>query len=171
MESAYLEWRKLALEGLFSEVQDVSEFWKEQFSLKDVSGDPKYPNLSKVVGCALALPHSNAAVERAFSQVSLIKSDLRNSMKSGSLVSLLHVKNGLHTAGILAHQLKMDENLKAALSNVDHYVTDAECQDILRQISKVRSCSVKKSSFFYNLNQDEYFHNLINISKVWLYII
>lgn len=132
-ESADLEWRKLGLEGLYREEKDVSEFWKQQLSLKDVSGDQKYPNLSKVVGCALALPHSNAAVERVFSQVSLIKTDLRNSLKTTSLVSLLHVKNGLHTAGISAHQLKMDGNLKEALSNIDHDATDAECQNILRE--------------------------------------
>lgn len=132
-ESADLEWRKLGLEGLFSEELDVSQFWKQQVSLKDDDGNQKYPNLSKVVGCALALPHSNAAVERVFSQVSLIKTDLRNSLKTASLVSLLHVKNGLHTAGISAHQIQMDDKLKKALSNIDYDATDTECQNILRE--------------------------------------
>lgn len=130
-ENADLEWRRLALDGLFSDVKDVSEFWKRQLSLKSINGDQKYPNLSKVVGCALALPHSNAAVERIFSQLRLIKSDMRNSMKSTSLVSLLHVKTGLHTVGISAHQLCMDDKLKKALKDVDSDATDAECQAIL----------------------------------------
>lgn len=102
------------------------KFWKQQLSLRDDDGNQKYPNQSKVVGCALALPHSNAAVERVFGQVSLIKTDLRNSLKTASLVSLLHVKNGLHTAGISAHQIQMDDKLKKALSNIDYDATDTE---------------------------------------------
>ena len=130
-ENADLEWRKLALDGHFRDVSDVSEFWKKQFSLKKLNGDQKYPNLSKVVGCALSLPHSNAAVERIFSQVRLIKTDMRNSLKSTSLVSLLHVKHGLHTAGISAHQICMDDKLKDALKDIVTDANDSECQKII----------------------------------------
>ena len=102
-ERADLEWRQLALDGKFQAIKDISEFWKKTLQQTDVNGDKKYSNLSKVVGCAMSLPHSNASVERTFSHLRWIKTDQRNSLKNASLVSLLHTKYGLKTKGISSH--------------------------------------------------------------------
>lgn len=93
-DQADLERRKLGVDTQreCSTNQDIVEFWKEHLSRKKINGQPKYPNLMKIIGSTLTLPHSNAAVERIFSQVGLIKTDLRNSLKPCSLVSLLHFK-------------------------------------------------------------------------------
>ena len=56
---------------------------------------------------------------------------MRNSLKSTSLVSLLHVKHGLHTAGISAHQICMDDKLKDALKDIVTDANDSECQKII----------------------------------------
>ncbi|KAK3879936.1 hypothetical protein Pcinc_015530 [Petrolisthes cinctipes] len=116
-----LEWRQVILDGCFEEEQDAAQFWKKQLSLKKEhgTGQPKFPNLCKIVGCALALPHSNAAVERIFSQLKLIKTETRNSFKTTSLVSLLHVKNALRKDGISVHQLPWNDNLRRALEHIE----------------------------------------------------
>ena len=43
----------------------------------------------------LALPHATAEVERVFSAVSLLKTNLRNKLSTSMLESLLIVRNGL----------------------------------------------------------------------------
>ena len=91
----------------------------------------------KIIGSTLTLPHSNAAVERIFSQVRLIKTDLRNSLKPCSLVSLLHLKNGLSRAGISAHELTLDIHLKDALNQVVSDATEEECQQKLAALYKI----------------------------------
>ena len=56
-EYADTVWRKLGVdseEGSCSTEQDVVEFWKEQLSKNKMNGQPKYPNLMKVVGSALS---------------------------------------------------------------------------------------------------------------------
>lgn len=138
-EYADLEWRNLGIDtevGSFGE-NDVVEFWKSQLGKKKMNGEPKYPNLMKVVGCVMSLPHSNAAVERVFSQLNLIKTDLRNSLKPCSLVSLLHIKNGLKRVGISAHELTMDSDLRKVLKQVKSNATESQCQDILSERYKI----------------------------------
>ena len=50
------------------------------------------PNLLKVLKVLLSMPFSNAAVERVFSQLKLIKTDQRASLKQESLLALLRTK-------------------------------------------------------------------------------
>ena len=57
-----LQWKQLWLKGEHSNIKDTTLFWKAS----DGTGTPAYPNLTKLIGAALSLPHSNAAVERIF---------------------------------------------------------------------------------------------------------
>jgi len=49
----------------------------------------KYPLIFKLSRAILALPHSNAPIERAFSQLKIIKDDKRNSLSNETLQALL----------------------------------------------------------------------------------
>ena len=131
LEMADIEWRQVALEGKFENVQNALEFWQKTFNQDNLNFEKPYPNLSKVVGCALSLPHSNASVERVFSHLRRIKTDLRNSMKGESLVSLLHTKYGLKAMGVPGEKLFVDDELKKLIKNVKSNATDEECKDIL----------------------------------------
>ena len=53
--------------------------------------------ISLFVKSLLALPHSNADVERVFSQVALIKTKHRNRLKTSTLDALLVARGGLPT--------------------------------------------------------------------------
>ena len=59
----------------------------------------------------MSLPSSNAAVERLFSLLKLVKTDTRNSLKRESLVGLLHTKDGLRAESCHAHDLKINPEL------------------------------------------------------------
>lgn len=130
-EMADMEWRQVALEGKFRDVKEPVEFWQKQFQQVSINDEKKYPNLCKVVGTALSLPHSNASVERIFSQLRRIKTDMRNSLKEESLVGLLHTKYGLKRKGITSDQLQVSEQLIKDMKKIESSATDAECKKIL----------------------------------------
>ena len=68
---------------------------------KDSGGDHIFKKLSLFSLSLLAMPLSNADVEQVFSQMSLVKSKLRNRMGlSETLSSILHIKYGLRRQGI-----------------------------------------------------------------------
>ena len=50
-----------------------------------------YPLLSKLAGCALSLPVSNAECERGFSAMKHTKTTLRNRLATRSIDALLHI--------------------------------------------------------------------------------
>jgi len=58
-----------------------------------------YPNLSKVISVLFSFPFSNAAVERVFSQLNLIKRDHRTALKHETLLSLMTSKLWLQQKG------------------------------------------------------------------------
>lgn len=70
------------------------------FRAKNSTGAPRFPSLSKVLCILLSFPFSNAAVERIFSQLKLIKTEHRTALKHESLVGLLTTKLALSQKGI-----------------------------------------------------------------------
>ena len=107
------EWRKQALEGL-SEITEGElslQFWQNRLNARTFDGKLKYANLKKIIGCVMSLPSSNAAVERLFSVLKLVKTDTRNSLKRESLVGLLHTKEGLSSESCHAHDFSKNTEL------------------------------------------------------------
>ncbi|QQP41297.1 Uncharacterized protein FKW44_015616 [Caligus rogercresseyi] len=70
-------------------------FWVEVFNYRDSSGEQAFRDLAQFTLSLLAMPLSNADVERVFSQMALVKSKLRNRIGQETLSSILHVRYGL----------------------------------------------------------------------------
>ena len=68
--------------------EDVTEeeLWQKVYQYKDASGERAFKELALFALSMLSLPLSNADVERAFSQVNIIKSKLRNRMANKTLL-------------------------------------------------------------------------------------
>ncbi|KAJ8939989.1 hypothetical protein NQ314_010929 [Rhamnusium bicolor] len=61
-----------------------------------------YKNLKAVVSILLILPFSNASVERLFSDLNNVKTDLKNGLKTDSVAAILATKDSIkHQGGIL----------------------------------------------------------------------
>ncbi|KYN27981.1 hypothetical protein ALC57_02605 [Trachymyrmex cornetzi] len=67
--------------------------------MKNELNEEMFPNLKKLIKGLMCLPHSSACVERIFSQLSLIKTKLRNKLDVETCSSI-----------ILSKQLMADEN-------------------------------------------------------------
>ena len=59
----------------------------------------------------LSLPHSNAEVERVFSQMSVVKSKLRNWMSLQTLNSILYIRYGLKLSGEACYEHELPDNV------------------------------------------------------------
>ena len=70
---------------------DVEQFWVGVANHEDASGENDFSELSDFILSMLALPFSNSAVERAFSQMNLIKTKFRNRMQQDMLEALLWI--------------------------------------------------------------------------------
>ena len=71
---------------------ECSEYQKAVLHDKNSASSKNTPNLAKVIALLLSFPFSNAAVETFFSQLSLIKSKHRVSLKGETLLALLQSK-------------------------------------------------------------------------------
>jgi Domain of unknown function (DUF4371)/hAT family C-terminal dimerisation region len=87
------QWNRLSLFSWSNtEDTDVEHFWVEVANHTDASGEHDFHDLGNFALSLLALPFSNASVERTFSQMNLIKSKLRNKMQQSLLENLLHIR-------------------------------------------------------------------------------
>lgn len=100
------QWRTIHLSS-WDSTENTIEFWSEVSNYTDSSGSNPFEELCKAALAALSLPHSNAEVERLFSQMSVVKSKLRNRMSLHTLNSILLVRYGLKPAGETCYQHKL----------------------------------------------------------------
>lgn len=68
---------------------EVDTYWIEVGKLQNFDQNFSYKNLSVYVLRLLILPHSNAACERIFSKVNLVKTDIRNRLKTNTISNIL----------------------------------------------------------------------------------
>jgi hypothetical protein len=96
IESANNEWLILSEMGSnFGNSSDITTFWKKVDSTKNSLGEMLFKDLMKIVKVILALPHSSAAAERAFSDLTLAKTKTRNSLLITTCAAILLVKDKL----------------------------------------------------------------------------
>ena len=69
----------------------MEQFWVGVANHKDASSENDFSELSDFFLSMLALPFSNSAIERAFSQINLIKTKFRNRMQQDMLEALLQI--------------------------------------------------------------------------------
>uniref|UniRef100_A0A1X7VXS2 HAT C-terminal dimerisation domain-containing protein n=1 Tax=Amphimedon queenslandica TaxID=400682 RepID=A0A1X7VXS2_AMPQE len=91
------EWRKLAIETLpfNKEGMEPEEFWGKLLEVKNGAGETQFSVLCHFMGNMLSLPHANVDAEKIFSSVNLIKTKLRNKLKTSTVRAILKAKNGI----------------------------------------------------------------------------
>ncbi|KAK3864442.1 hypothetical protein Pcinc_029875 [Petrolisthes cinctipes] len=73
-------------------ISDTVKYWIYLLNYKDCAGNRQFEELAAAALCLLSLPISNAECERVFSQVKLLKNDLRTRLSTDTLDSLLHIR-------------------------------------------------------------------------------
>lgn len=87
------------------------DFWSEIWKYRDAADINPFQELAMAAVSVLSLPHSNAEVERVFSQMSVVKSKLRNRMSLQSLNSILYIRYGLKLSGEACYEHQLPDNV------------------------------------------------------------
>ena len=123
------EWRGHSMNSKLNENLTPEEYWQVVFSERKSANEHELarPNLIKVLKVLLSLPFSNAGVERVFSQLKLIKTDHRSSLKQESLLALLSTKMFLKSDSLASVKLEPSKDMLTLHKNM---VTNADNDDV-----------------------------------------
>ena len=126
------EWRRFILcpevENIlqFNPTISTELFWGKVSQMKNPGySDQCYPFLSYVALALLSLPVSNAACERVFSSVHLIKTKQRNRFSTKGVASLITAKEGL--SGQCMNFMPSSDMLKRFDSSIYKNISDVYC--------------------------------------------
>ena len=96
------EWKLYQLESeenLTHQDGRIDHYWWNVFKIKTMSGDIKYPLLSKLVKSVLSLPHGNSAVERSLSHNKNTVTDVRTELLDQTITALRRMKEYARSKG------------------------------------------------------------------------
>ncbi|KAE8739290.1 hypothetical protein FOCC_FOCC015213 [Frankliniella occidentalis] len=118
-ENIESQWRKLgqySLDDLCPAETSVLEvavdkFWTAVYNMRTGGGQRAFADLARYVLACLCLPLSNAAVERLFSILTVVKNKLRNKMGMEMVEAILRVRFHLQAKGICCTQFEPTEEM------------------------------------------------------------
>ena len=90
-------------------------FWAEVSAHKDAGGNNPFKELAKFARQLLVLPFSNAEVERTFSQMNLLKTNLRSKMEIGMLNAILMIRSSLRNSKSCCCDYKITEEMLSGI--------------------------------------------------------
>ena len=89
-----IQWRNLTLVQ-WNNIEDTQLFWSEVSVYCVAAGVNPFKDIAKIARSVLCIPHSNAEVEKIFSQMSIVKSKHGNRIKPELLNAILSIRAGL----------------------------------------------------------------------------
>lgn len=112
LEKIENQWRNIVFVN-WNNNDKTEAFWVEVKNYVDAVGEAVFEDLCRSAFRILALPHSNADVERVFSTVTNTKTKSRNRMSTTLLRSITRMKWGLKGTGQCCMNYKIDEDKEA----------------------------------------------------------
>lgn len=96
-------------------------FWVEVKKYQNASRDHIFEDISALAIACLSLPHSNAEVERLFSQMNSIKNKQRNRMSLITPNSILCIKDSLRKSGQCCHNYVFPKAVLDKIGTMEKY--------------------------------------------------
>lgn len=106
------------------------EFWCEVLNYKDAAGNNPFAELAAFATKLLSLPHSNADIERVFSQVNLVKTKLRNSLSTSTLNAILYVRFGLKRVNKCCHTYDVPDVILRKIGTNETYSSSSSAPNL-----------------------------------------
>ena len=95
----------------------IPQFWHQISNTSDISGKYMFKNISKLAQLCLTLPLSNADVEGFFSNVTEVKTKLRNKLEPQMIAALTRVKLDLNSKNLNASNYKITDKMLSLFNN------------------------------------------------------
>lgn len=100
---------------------DTIAFWSEVLAYRDAAGSNPFHELAQLALQVLSLPHSNAEVERASSQLGVVKTKLRNCLSTASTNAVLSVRSGLRRLGKSCYTYDLPDTVTRKVGTMEAY--------------------------------------------------
>lgn len=94
IDSIVQQWQTIILQE-WAHTEDTVKFWAEVQQSRDAAGNCPYKELFQVTTIVMSIPHSNADIERVFSLMNVIKTELRNTLNIKTINAILMIRTGL----------------------------------------------------------------------------
>lgn len=120
MDRLMSQWRNI-VHIKWERTSSTVEFWNEVIDYKDAAGNNPFADLSQLSISLLSLPHSNAEIERVFSQMNIVKTKLRNRLSIKTLNAILYVRFGLKRAGKCCYSYTVPDNVLRSIGTKESY--------------------------------------------------
>lgn len=120
MDRLMSQWRNI-VHIKWERTSSTVEFWNEVIDYKDAAGNNPFADLSQLAISLLSLPHSNAEIERVFSQMNIVKTKLRNRLSIKTLNAILYVRFGLKRAGKCCYSYTVPDNVLRSIGTKESY--------------------------------------------------
>lgn len=105
----------------WKEVRQTIPFWSEVCKYRDASDCNPYQKRAEFALSVLVLPHSNAEVERVFSQLNIVKTKLRNRMTTKMVNAILTIRAGLRRLGKSCHDYEIPVDALRKIGTLQAY--------------------------------------------------
>ncbi|XP_074096709.1 zinc finger protein 862-like [Cotesia typhae] len=112
------QWCKLSFDNM----------WTEICTLTTSDNVVQFPMMRSLLSAVRALPHSNAAAERAFSLIPDIKTKKRNNLSPETLNSLCVIRSSSKSSHLTAVEMSIDKNLVGMMSSRNLYCEKEKTQ-------------------------------------------
>lgn len=122
------QWRTITL--FKWEKTTTVDFWTEVFNFKNADNENPFIDLAKAALTFLILPHSNAEVERLFSEMNIVKCKLRNRMLNAMLVALLTIRSGMRRNNKCCCSYDIPDKVLEKIKTKDCYACDNSDENI-----------------------------------------
>lgn len=109
---------------------NTKEFWCEVKNFKDSAGENPFFHLADFATQVLTLPHSNAEVERLFSQMNIIKNKLRNKMQVPMLSAILTIRAGLKRYNKCCDTFDIPISVVNKMKSMECYISKDDIDEI-----------------------------------------
>lgn len=93
---------------------------------KDAASNNPFADLCHFAISLLSLPHSNADIERVFSQMNLVKTKLRNRLAVTTLNAILYVRFGLKKAEKCCYSYMMPDDVLHCIGTKQSYSSGSQ---------------------------------------------
>ena len=103
------------------DVTSSGDFWNGVGNNRDACGENPYRGFSDFALEYLSLPYSNADIVRVFSELNIVKNELRNRLKPEMVIAILDVRYGLKRSGKCCFNYELPNDVTSKIGTLQAY--------------------------------------------------
>ena len=156
IDNLSIEWKFLVLEKFsWDKYNSLETHWNKIFNFRDENGEVKFPIITKVVKCLLALTEANSSPERTFSQIAHLLRKDRNKLLPETVNSLMVTKSHVEVTGNCYNQQITQEMINDVKNDNSLYLNRNKDSDENNNVPGPSQSNLAEESLSNEINYQE----------------